>query len=938
MSSAHHMRNAPTDWLTSRSRWLAISVVVLIFAFLPASAPAQTLPTGTTITVTTIADEITANNQCSLREAIQAANLNQATDACPAGSDGLDEIILPAGTYTLSRTSTNPDSGESDNGVGDFDVKSSMRITGAGAEQTIIDGAGIDRVFKIINSSNDPASVQVTISGVTIRNGATPVPTLWDLLAGASPARYSGGAIVNSWARLTIIDSLITGNHAQLNGSAILSVNSLELINTRVTGNLARLDVTDSLLLLFLLDSISLPSVRGGAIVSQDQLVITGSAIDDNVGGGVFNVNGESTVDTPVSATISNSTINRNSRSEFAGAGIINFGGTLMLEQSEVRENTAPGGGAGILAVSDSGTDGFGTYSYSSDVTITDSTIADNETAASGGGIVVNSGLDPEGTASNTLTIRNSTISGNQAGLDGGGIVISYTEAILLLEDSTVSGNSALAGKINDQQSSGYGGIANIGIATIRNSTINGNSATTLYGHGGGIGNDGTMTIIGGAVRENQATFAGGIYNSPNGTLTTTNVTFERNSAQFTGGGIRNDGTLTISGGTIGANTVTGDPTTPAFVDDRARGGGILNLGTLTINEGTQIRGNAAYFGGGIANSACTLAATDSETGEALPFAGLSLPGQASLTNITLSENIATLWGGAIANEGMLRLNEVTLSANETFSERNLESVDAQGQTIIINAEKAGLGAAMVNGIEHRLVGRAMSKQCETGAALSGITVTIEHSTISQNAAALGAGGVANYTTLTISDTEVLGNTAGEFAGGLFNAGTMRMSAGLIADNRAETGFAGGLHNSASLTISSSTIRNNIAGASSDGGGISSGEAGTDLPAYVDLGQNKPPARLELLDSTILPEPVAMAAASQVVKPAPICLPMSIWARTSRRPDWNCSTRRSAQIRPAAMAAVCSCWAMAAAQPCSAARSARTRPARVAAASTSMPS
>ncbi len=852
MSSAQQMRNAAPGRPAFRSRWLAISIVALLFASLPASAPAQTLPPGTTIAVTTTADEISTNNQCSLREAIQAANLNQVVDTCPAGSDGLDEIVLPAGTYTLSRASMDPDPGESDNGVGDFDVKSSMRITGAGREQTIIDGAGIDRVFKIINTSNDPARVQVTISGVTIRNGVTPVPNSWFDLAGALPARYSGGAILNSWARLTIVDSLITGNRAQFSGSAILSLNSLELINTQVTGNLTRLDLPNNMMSEWL-DSLGLlprPETSGGAIVSMDQLVIMGSSIDDNVGGGVFNVNGESTVDTAVSAIISNSTINRNSRVEFAGAGIINFGGTLIVEQSEVRENTAPDGGAGILAVSDSGTDALGSYSYSSAVTISDSTIADNETAASGGGIVVTSGPDQSGNATNALTVTNSLISGNQAGLDGGGIVISDTQAVFLLEDSTVSGNTALAGEMNGQQSFGYGGIASTGIATIRNSTISGNSASTPRGHGGGIGNDGTMTIIGGAVRDNQATFAGGIYNSPNGTLTTTDVTIEDNRAQYAGGGLRNDGTLMISGGTIGTNSVTGTPNEPEKVDDLARGGGILNLGTLTISNGTQIRGNIAYFGGGIANTACTLATTDSKTNEVLPFGGTRLPGQVSLTDVTLGENVATLWGGAIANEGALNINSATLDANATFAERNLEGVDTDDQTLIINANKIGLGAAIANGIEHRLTGRAMSQRCETGAALADITTTIEDSTISQNVAALGAGGIANYATLTLSNTEVLRNRAGEFAGGLFNTGAMHVSEGMVAENQAETSFAGGLHNSADLTITASIIRDNIA--ADDGGGISSGDTSSDLPDYlIDLDQGRPLARLTLIDSTL---------------------------------------------------------------------------------------
>ena len=59
-----------------------------------------------TITVTTTADEYNtsgAGTGCAVREAIQAANTNSAFGGCPAGSSA-DVILLPAGTYTLTRT------------------------------------------------------------------------------------------------------------------------------------------------------------------------------------------------------------------------------------------------------------------------------------------------------------------------------------------------------------------------------------------------------------------------------------------------------------------------------------------------------------------------------------------------------------------------------------------------------------------------------------------------------------------------------------------------------------------------------------------------------------------------------------------------------------------------------------------------------------------
>ena len=53
-----------------------------------------------TLNVTTIDDELNNDGDCSLREAVNAANNNTATDTCPSG-DGLDTIILPAGSYVF---------------------------------------------------------------------------------------------------------------------------------------------------------------------------------------------------------------------------------------------------------------------------------------------------------------------------------------------------------------------------------------------------------------------------------------------------------------------------------------------------------------------------------------------------------------------------------------------------------------------------------------------------------------------------------------------------------------------------------------------------------------------------------------------------------------------------------------------------------------------
>jgi CSLREA domain-containing protein len=63
---------------------------------------------STNITVNSFADAVNSSDHaCTLREAVIAANKDQASGSksgeCPAGS-GTDTIVLPSGTYTLTRT------------------------------------------------------------------------------------------------------------------------------------------------------------------------------------------------------------------------------------------------------------------------------------------------------------------------------------------------------------------------------------------------------------------------------------------------------------------------------------------------------------------------------------------------------------------------------------------------------------------------------------------------------------------------------------------------------------------------------------------------------------------------------------------------------------------------------------------------------------------
>jgi hypothetical protein len=198
-------------------------------------------------------------------------------------------------------------------------------------------------------------------------------------------------------------------------------------------------------------------------------------------------------------------------------------------------------------------------------LTLRGSTVSGNSAGGTGG--ILN-------TAGATLTLASSTVSGNTGGSLAGGIT-SEEGATLTLASSTVSGNAGGAAA---------GGILNLGQATIRSSTISGNTATS--GNGGGISNQGTLTITSSTVSGNTAVggFGGGIFIYLNGTLVVKTSTISNNTAVL-GGGIANvKGSVTLSGSTVTGNTAGQD------------GGGIWSFatnGATLAYTSTTISGNS---------------------------------------------------------------------------------------------------------------------------------------------------------------------------------------------------------------------------------------------------------------------------------------------------------------------------------------------------------
>jgi len=102
---------------------------------------------------------------------------------------------------------------------------------------------------------------------------------------------------------------------------------------------------------------------------------------------------------------------------------------------------------------------------------------------------------------------------------------------------------------------------------------------------GGGIDNEGTLTVTNSTLSGNEAVDeGGGIYNASGSSLTVSNCTLADNSAED-GGGIDNEGTLTVTNSTIANNS-------------GSQGGGLANLlnGSATLNN-TIVAANTAVTG-----------------------------------------------------------------------------------------------------------------------------------------------------------------------------------------------------------------------------------------------------------------------------------------------------------------------------------------------------
>lgn len=254
----------------------------------------------------------------------------------------------------------------------------------------------------------------------------------------------------------------------------------------------------------------------GNFIINKTLNLIGGddAVLDGNHLGSVLTI-------TSSTATVRLNKLTIENGSAATGGGIRNIGagtngGILVINNSEIINNTATTAGGGIFSTGSASR----LHLYNSKVAH-NTLEAVGQAAASGGGIAI--------TATGQGSIFNSKISNNSAGVttgsNGGGIL--GVGAAITIVDTEIDNNIAAHG--------GGGGIANVGGGlTIENVHVTSNNG----GQGGGILTAGALTTVNSLIHKNVSQTSGGGIALVAGAATLNDTDVRHNLAATVGGGI----------------------------------------------------------------------------------------------------------------------------------------------------------------------------------------------------------------------------------------------------------------------------------------------------------------------------------------------------------------------------------------------------------------
>ena len=520
---------------------------------------------------------------------------------------------------------------------------------------------------------------------------------------------------------------------------------------------------------------------NGGVVYADSgaKIHMTGGAMCGNTGamGGAIRL-GAPNVDGPFPTFIMEGGSICHNESINMGGGVYAAGGAdIRLLGGEIANNKAAQGGGGI-AVNSQAIDGKDLVTLPTTITLTGTTIRDNEATTWGGNVYIKTGtvlnmesgiisggkskvgagvlLESTGT---TLNLKGGKINGNHAGTAGAGGVYASTKTIVSMTGGEICNNTT---------ESSAAGIVLVGAkGTITGGSISGNGGT-------GVNIQGSEVLLGQVLISNNTSqgSAGGVYVSRTGSICA-DVTIDgaqiiNNTCKTSGGGLflyMNGNKVTMKSGKISGN-VAGD------------GGGVVAQREVTfIMEGGEITSNRST-----ANCGGFYASIDS----------------------TFIMN-----GGKIANNYSAR------NGGGVYCLRS--NVQLNGGTISGNTAKNATGGVHINGSKVKLAGTSITgNKAETGsgggvfvgpttATIDGVKQTINGSlvmtggSISYNSTPKAGGGLLLQSKGTVVDMyggSINNNTSTKFAGGIYvgkNA-AFNMHGGKVCYNKSENDVGGGIH------------------------------------------------------------------------------------------------------------------------------------------------
>ena len=655
---------------------------------------------GVTYVVTGLADSIASDGVLTLREALAAANSNQAAGDAPAGSySSADRIEFAPGV-----TGTILTGGQA------YQITGSVTLVGPGLGQLTLDARGSSRVVDIrgmydvsisgmtltggnaVSGSGGgiyAGGVHLALTNVTISGNSTEeygggiyqqsgTSTLTNVTISGNSAVASGGGMYKSYGTSTLRNTLVARNAAGSGPDLYLSSGTLSGANNLIgdgSGQSSLVNGTNGNLVGTTASPID-PKLAEGSSFGIGLSPLPGSPAID-AGDNSFIPTGITT-DVYGSARIQGARVNIGAvetvlpgmpgvtyvvtglADSIASDGVLTLREALAAANSNQAAGDAPAGSYSSadrieFAPGVTGTilTGGQAYQITGSVTLVGPGLGQLTLDARGSSRVVDiRGMYDVSISGMTLTGGNA-VSGSGGGIYAGGVHLALTNV-------TISGNSASNG-------SGGGIFQANGTSLLTNVTIGGNSAWS----GGGMHQwAGTSTLTNVAISGNAANYGGGLdqYYS---TSTLTNVTISGNSALGGGGVDQSNCTSTLTNVTISGNSASG-----------TAGGVSQTLGTLTLTNVT-ISGNSANVGGGMHQQ----------------------QGTAVLTNVTVSGNSATEGGGLSMSyaTSTLRNTIVARNAANRGPDLSLYSGTLSGANNLIGD---GSGqSSLVNGINGNLVG-----------------------------------------------------------------------------------------------------------------------------------------------------------------------------------------------------------------------------------------